>query len=251
MDTQYDVCIVGGGVSGLSAAIFTARAGLETLVVNDGEPILYRNAHLENFPGFPAGVDARRLHRQMLAQAENAGCEFRDARVTNVRQRESGDGFRVVASLGAEPGELDVRRVVAASWSDSSYLDETGVELDTRGSKTYVPVDHAGRTDVEGIYAAGRLADQYHQAIVCAGHGATVGLTIVHESNVNFYHDWVTPEGYFTGRGRDVPPGCEEIDDDERRARDRAARDANAAYTVPLDDEPRMHPSVDLDDGED
>ncbi len=53
-----DVCIVGGGVSGLAASIFTARAGLDTLVIDGGESILARNASLENYPGFPDGVDA-------------------------------------------------------------------------------------------------------------------------------------------------------------------------------------------------
>ncbi|WP_435317760.1 FAD-dependent oxidoreductase [Haloarchaeobius sp. TZWSO28] len=239
-----DVCIVGGGVAGLSVGIFTARAGLDTLVVNDGEPILYRNAHLENFPGFPEGVDARRFHQQTRAQAGNAGCEFLTGRVTDVAGTLD-SGFTVTVD---DDAELTAGRIVAASWADSSYLDGLGVEAEQRGSKTFLEVDHAGRTNVEGIYAAGRLADQYHQAIVCAGHGATVGLTIVHESDVNFYHDWVTPRGYFTGRDRDVPPGCEEIDDEERLARDSAARDANRAYAEPLDDEPRMHPSVDPDD---
>ncbi|MFT4923653.1 MAG: thioredoxin reductase (NADPH), partial [Haloarculaceae archaeon] len=49
-----DVCIVGAGPAGLTAGIFTARAGLDTLVVNTDAPILERNAHLENVPGFPA-----------------------------------------------------------------------------------------------------------------------------------------------------------------------------------------------------
>ncbi len=47
-----DVCIVGGGVSGLAASIYTARAGLDTLIVDGGESILARNASLENYPGF-------------------------------------------------------------------------------------------------------------------------------------------------------------------------------------------------------
>jgi len=45
---MYDVLIVGGGVAGLSAATFTARTGLETLVIDTDESILRRNAHLEN-----------------------------------------------------------------------------------------------------------------------------------------------------------------------------------------------------------
>lgn len=239
-----DVCIVGGGVSGLAAGIFTARADLETVVVDDEESILRRNAHLENYPGFPFGVDARRLLERTREQARIGGCSFRDGLVTDVEDGLDDDGFTVTVD-GDTTFSTD--RVVAASWSDASYLDGLGIDTETRGSKTFVQVDREGRTNVDGIYAAGRLADQYHQAIVCAGHGATVGRTIVHDSDVNFYHDWVAPEDYFTGRGREVPPGCEEIDDARRLERDERARDALRTYTEPLDDEPTMHPSVAAD----
>jgi len=41
-----DVVVVGGGVAGLSTAVFTARQGLDTLVIDDGGSLLRRNAHL-------------------------------------------------------------------------------------------------------------------------------------------------------------------------------------------------------------
>jgi flavin-dependent dehydrogenase len=83
-DDTYDVLIVGGGVAGRSAGIYTARNGLETLILDAGGSILRRNARLENYPGFPAGVDARLLLDAMAEQAERAGCEFREAEVTAV-----------------------------------------------------------------------------------------------------------------------------------------------------------------------
>ncbi|NHN42325.1 NAD(P)/FAD-dependent oxidoreductase [Halorubellus sp. JP-L1] len=245
---EYDVCVVGGGVAGLTASTFVARGGLETVVVDDGNSILQRNAHLENFTGFPQGVDARRLLERTRRQAEHAGVTFVDGRVTDVVD-DSGEDDDATAESTAFAVSVDdgssfsVERVIAASWSDASYLP-AAVAAETRGTKAFVEVDADGRTSVGGIYAAGRLADQYHQAIVCAGHGATVGVTVVHDSDEAFYHDWVVPEGYFTGRGREVPPGCEEIDDAERLERDAAAREANATYTVALDDDPVMHPSV-------
>ncbi|ELZ12773.1 FAD-dependent pyridine nucleotide-disulfide oxidoreductase [Natrinema thermotolerans DSM 11552] len=240
-----DVCIVGGGVAGLAASIFTARAGLDTLVVDGGESILARNASLENYPGFPDGVDARRYLQLSREQARTAGAEFELGRVTRAEPVDETDleaGFRLETE-GGEP--LEARRVIAASWSDSDYLVPLDVGRIQRGSKHFVNVDGAGRTAVDGVYAAGRLAEEPHQAIVAAGHGAKVGLAAVHDSDANFYHDWVTPEGYFTGRGREVPPGCEEIDDDERLERDEAARARMLeAFSEPVDEEPTMHPSV-------
>ncbi|RQG97889.1 FAD-binding protein [Natrarchaeobius chitinivorans] len=243
-----DVCIVGGGVSGLAASIFTARAGLDTLVVDGGESILARNASLENYPGFPDGVDARRYLQLVREQARNAGATFELGRVTSVEPRDEDDleaGFVLETEVG-DP--LEARRVIAASWSDSEYLVPLDVGRTQRGSKHFVAVDDAGRTAVDGVYAAGRIAGEPHQTIVAAGHGAKVGLAAIHDSEVNFYHDWVVPEGYFTGRGRDVPPGCEEIDDEQRRRRDDRARETILeAFSEPLEEVPTMHPSVDED----
>ncbi|MCU4750855.1 NAD(P)/FAD-dependent oxidoreductase [Halobacteria archaeon AArc-curdl1] len=242
-----DVLIVGGGVAGLAASIFTARAGLDTLVVDGGESILARNAHLENYPGFPDGVDARRYLTLVSDQARNAGATLELGRVTEITDNESdaeASGFHVWTKKdGGTP--LEARRVIAASWPDSEYLLSLEVDREQRGSKHMVSVDGGGRTSVDGVYAAGRLAGQPHQSIVAAGHGATVALAVIHDSEVAFYHDWVTPEGYFTDRDREVPPGCEEIDDTERRERDEQARKTMLeAFAEPLDDEPTMHPSV-------
>ncbi|WP_049926228.1 NAD(P)/FAD-dependent oxidoreductase [Halopiger goleimassiliensis] len=240
-----DVCIVGGGVAGMAASIFTARAGLDTLVIDGGESILARNASLENYPGFPDGVDARRYLQLTREQARNAGAEFELGRVTRAEPVEAGEleqGF-VLETEGGDP--IETRRVIAASWSDSDYLVPLDVGRIQRGSKYFVDVDEGGRTAVEGVYAAGRIAGEPHQTVVAAGHGAKVGLAVIHDSDANFYHDWVAPEGYFTGRDRDVPPGCEEIDEAERRERDEQARETILeAFAEPLDEEPTMHPSV-------
>ncbi|APW99857.1 thioredoxin reductase [Halobiforma lacisalsi AJ5] len=255
-----DVCIVGGGVSGLAASIFTARAGLDTFVISEGprpsssrtqsgddggESILARNASLENYPGFPDGVDARQYLRLVREQAQNAGATFelgRVARAEPVAESDLEQGF-VLETEGGDP--LEARRVIAASWPDSDYLEPLDVGRVQRGSKHFVSVDDGGRTAVNGVYAAGRIAGEPHQAIVAAGHGAKVGLAVIHDSDVSFYHDWVTPEGYFTGRGREVPPGCEEIDEEERKRRDERARETILeAFAEPLDEEPTMHPSV-------
>jgi len=136
--------------------------------------------------------------------------------------------------------------VLCTSWADTDYLaDLPGVGLIDRGSKTYVDVDDRGATGVDGLYAAGRIAGTHHQTVVAAGDGAAVALEIIDDSEIPFYHDWVTPEGYFTDRGREVPPGCEEIDDAERQRREREAREVMREYFAdPHPEEPRQHPSV-------
>lgn len=242
MDT--DVAVVGGGVAGLTAATFTARAGLDTIVVDHGESILARNAHLENVPGFPLGIDARTFLSLLREQAAENGVSFTEGRVTCVTGADETLRLRVERTDGE--ADLTAGFVVAASWADCDYLaDLADVGLTSRGSKTFVDVDDGGRTRVDGLYAAGRLAEKPHQTVVAAGHGAEVALALIDDSDVPYYHDWVAPEGYFTGRGREVPPGCEEIDEEERRAREAASLERlREAFAEPMSEPPTMHPSV-------
>lgn len=236
------VAVVGAGPAGLTAGIFTARAGLETTVLNAGEPILARNALVENFPGFPAGVDSRLLLDLWREQADRNGV---DRRETDVRRVQPGDDRRL--SVALEDGEsLAADYVVCASWADTDYLAEfEDLGLTKRGSKTYVDVEDDGSTGVEGLYAAGRVAGTHHQAVVAAGDGASVALHVIEDSEVPFYHDWVAPEGYFTGRGREVPPGCEEIDADERRRREAESMALmRERFAERHPEEPTPHPSL-------
>ena len=245
MTDEYDVVVVGGGVAGRSAAIFTARHDFETLVLDAGSSLLRRNAHLENYPGFPAGVNSRLLLDLMAEQADRAGAEFREAEVTRVA--EAGDetessGFEIETADGAR---IRSSYVIAATKNEVSYLEDVdGVTILDRG-KAYVDSDERGRTGVEGLYVAGRLAEKPHQTVVCAGHGAEVAVTLLEEADVGFYHDWVAPERYFTGRDREVPPGCEEIDEDERRRReDESLAVMHEFLAEPHPEEPEQHPSV-------
>ncbi|KAB1196716.1 MULTISPECIES: FAD-dependent oxidoreductase [Haloferax] len=242
-----DVLVVGGGVAGRTAATFLARAGLDTLVVNAGESIVRRNAHLENVPGFPAGVDSRLFTDLLAEQATRAGAETLGGRVVGLDVLGSDDDPLFRATVETEDGrdEIDATRVVAASWSDASYLEETGAELRRAGSKTYVEVDELGRTAVPGLYAAGRLTEIYHQTVVAAGDAAETAITLIHDSETPFYNDWVAPEGYFTDRGREVPPACEEIDADEWNRRQAESREVmQEFFGEPHPEQQRTHPSL-------
>ncbi|MFB6235007.1 MAG: FAD-binding protein [Halopenitus sp.] len=238
-----EVIVIGGGVAGLSAAVFTARHGLDTLVVDAGESILRRNAHLENFPGFPAGVNGRQLLDLLAEQAAEAGCEQVTATVASVEQTDQ--GFAVETDAG---DRYRTEYVVAATKNAVGYLEGVdGVGIIDRG-KAFVDTDERGRTGVDGLYAAGRLAEKPHQAAVCAGHGAEVGVTILEDDARPFYHDWVAPEGYFTDRGRELPPGCEEIDETERKDREARSLDVmRERFAEPHPDEQETHPSLSED----
>jgi thioredoxin reductase (NADPH) len=218
--------------------MFTARHGLTTAVLSNGRSILRRNSHLENYPGFPAGVNARLLLDMMANQARRSGCELYETTVTQIASTKP--RFSIATASG---DRYSSEYVIAATKNTTEYLDEIeGVEIISRGD-AYVATDERGRTGVDGLYAAGRLAEKPHQAIIAAGHGAEVAVTLLEEHERGFFHDWIVPDGYFTGRGINVPPGCEEIDEDEFRRRERLSMETMRKYfSEAHPDEPEQYP---------
>ncbi|GAB3040816.1 NAD(P)/FAD-dependent oxidoreductase [Natronobiforma cellulositropha] len=227
--TSCDVLVVGGGPAGCSAGVFTARAGLETHIVEHRRSLLRKSAHLENYLGFPDGVRPQTFLEIARDHARTAGCTYETATVESV-ERTDGDAGRFRAAT--TDGVIDAAFVLVASWSDCSFLEAVGVEtgIEEGGHVPIVEIDDDGRTSVEGIYAAGRLTDQHHQAIVNAGHGAHVALALVRDVRPSYYNDWVVPEGYYEAYDRAVPDGVEAIDHEERERRLERSRRTMRTY---------------------
>ncbi len=114
---MVDLAIIGGGPAALSAALYGARAGLETVVFERGEigGDLGKIAHLANYPGFiGAGKElATKLHRQ----AETAGAKIEYGECTKLDV--SDDGF----SLVVDEEVIKARAVIIATGSEPKTLD--------------------------------------------------------------------------------------------------------------------------------
>ena len=120
MKNVYDMIVVGGGPGGYTAALYAARAGLRTLIVERLSPGGQMNLTglIENYPGFPQGVEGFQLSMDMHAQAENFGAQTKYAEVTKleleapVKIVHTTDGVfyakTVVISTGANPRDLGV-----------------------------------------------------------------------------------------------------------------------------------------------
>src|SRR5437763_16809909 len=81
-----ETVILGTGCSGLTAAIYAGRANLKPLVVEGHEPggQLSITTLVENFPGFPEGIDGPVLVENIKTQAQNFGAEYVHGSVTEV-----------------------------------------------------------------------------------------------------------------------------------------------------------------------
>jgi thioredoxin reductase (NADPH) len=118
MTETRDTVILGSGCAGLTAAIYTARAGLKPLVLEGHEPggQLSITTLVENFPGFPEGVQGPELIDNMKKQAERFGATFQLAHLNAV------DLKAHPYHLGTSIGEISTRTIIIASGASARWL---------------------------------------------------------------------------------------------------------------------------------
>ncbi len=112
------VLIVGTGCAGLTAAIYAARANLTPLVLEGHEPggQLSTTTLVENFPGFPEGINGPELIMNMKSQAERFGARFA---YESVEDFESADGH---VRVKAEGQWKETRTLIVASGASAKWL---------------------------------------------------------------------------------------------------------------------------------
>ncbi|MFC6755644.1 MULTISPECIES: FAD-dependent oxidoreductase [Haloarcula] len=177
-----DVVVVGGGPAGLSAALFTEKNGLDTVVYDTDETWMHK-AHLFNYLGIDS-MDGSEYMDVSREQVVEFGVDITESEVTDIEQRD--DGFLVTTA----EGEAEATYLVLATGADRSLAETLGCDFDG----DLVDVTLSMETSVADAYATGAMVrDQEWQAIISAGDGGAAALDILSKEEGEHFHDFDTP----------------------------------------------------------
>lgn len=181
---MYEVAIIGAGPAGASCGLITAKAGKKTVIIDNDKSITKR-AWVKNHYGVMeiTGPDLVEIGKRQAAQF---GAEIIGATAVNITKKE--DGF----TIETDGPSIEAKYVVFATGVMADLAEQIGLETKPATEpriKTNVVVDAAGKTSIDGIWAAGTLAGVSVHTIITAGDGAKVAFNIVSEMNGERYVD--------------------------------------------------------------
>ncbi|EKN63118.1 FAD-dependent oxidoreductase [Schinkia azotoformans] len=181
---MYDIIVVGAGPAGGSAALFAAKSGKKTLIIDNDKSITKR-AWMENHYGVKeiSGPDLVEVGKQ---QAAKFGAEIITDTVVNIVKSDSG------VTVETENQKYEGTHVILATGMLVDVAEKSGIKT-VPGTeprvKSIIEVDAQGKTNVDGVWAAGTVAGVSMHTIITAGDGAKVAINIISELNGERYVD--------------------------------------------------------------
>lgn len=191
---MHDVLVVGGGVAGLQAAVFTAKAGLDTLVLSGGEPLVCSTDKIQNLVTHEE-IAGEEIIETGRTRVRALGGAIEDATVTTLaREGTPGPFAATTEDAGTHRGET----VVVATAEEFEFLEPLSDEIEyTSGREgeftmeSHIETDEANRA-AEGVYVAGLANTWEYQTSVAIGDGAKAAINLVSDRRDEAYidHDW-------------------------------------------------------------
>ncbi|MCQ2559699.1 MAG: thioredoxin-disulfide reductase [Clostridia bacterium] len=107
----YDIVIIGGGPAGITAGIYGSRAALKVLLIESAMPggLAATTDLIENYPGFPEGLNGSELSANMLNQAERFGLQMQYGAVYSLKKEDN------LFYLTTDEGEVQAKSVILAT----------------------------------------------------------------------------------------------------------------------------------------
>jgi len=155
MSDIENVIIIGSGPAGYTAALYTARANLKPIVIEGFAwgGLLQQTTDVENFPGYPEGIDGPTMMQQLRDQAERFGTRFITDQATKVELSDEPGGIHRV---WIDDEEYQARTVILAMGAEHKKLGVGGEEkLGGRGVSYCATCDAAFFKDRETIIVGG------------------------------------------------------------------------------------------------
>jgi thioredoxin reductase (NADPH) len=180
-----EIAIIGAGPAGASAAIFTAKAGKKTLVLDNDKSVTKR-AWLRNHYGV-ADINGPELVDIGKKQAIAFGAEIMQDTAVNIVKTDAGFAIETESGASYEAGQLILATGMAVDLAEKAGIrTKDGTEPRI---KTILDVDAVGKTNVDGIWAAGTVAGVSMHTIITAGDGAKVAINVISQLNGARYVD--------------------------------------------------------------
>ncbi|UCD55600.1 MAG: thioredoxin-disulfide reductase [Candidatus Omnitrophota bacterium] len=172
----YDIIIIGAGPAGLTAAIYTSRAELKTLVI-ENVAVTSQAAmadDIENYPGFPEGLKGFELIDRFKKQAEKFGTEFKAEDVKSIK--ESSSGGKKIYNIGLEEESVLSLSVIIAAGASPRKLGVPGEEKFRGKGISYCAVCDAAFFRDKDIIVVGGGDTAVEEALFLAKFGRQVTL---------------------------------------------------------------------------
>lgn len=189
-----DVLVIGGGVAGLQAAVFTAKADLDTLVLSGGEPLVCSTDKIQNLVtrDLIAGDDIIDTGRERVRAFDG---DIQASTVTRLTREDTPGPFTVTTeNTETYSGET----VVVATADEFGFLEPLSDEIEYTSGRDgeftmekHIQTDDANRA-TDNVYVAGLANTWEYQTSVAIGDGAKAAVNLISDRRGEAYidHDW-------------------------------------------------------------
>jgi thioredoxin reductase (NADPH) len=172
------VTVIGGGIAGLQAAVFTAKAGEETLVIDNGQSLVENTSNIQNLIGHDS-VAGHELLNSGENKLDEFGAEKKEETVEKLERTD--ERLRVVTSEDEYESEYVI--IASAGIHDFIELDEIEFEEGVKGAnmmEEHIVTDESNKA-AEDIYVAGLANSWEYQTSICIGDGAKAAVNLLRD----------------------------------------------------------------------